>query len=538
MWFFNRKKKWENINAHSKREFLSILESYVQRASSQVIAKLESAKGILNEQGSSSSKELVKLDAEIRQQLLGLSEEITAGQDSAALIKLDDIIEKLHARAPHCMDNSSFMTERDRKKAEKAETARRHVLGKSGVPTEDKLYSPDRLIEIMVAKANDQLKALKEEKDKLFSQLEADPEDRALLFNWDTIKLRIESKEQQLDMLQDAGYRAVLTDCVRKLTEEQKKLITTRGVTDEQFDLLMQDYGKMVEKQNADRARTEEAANAFYAGGQKQAAAAPAAQAATSRRSALDDPEFTAMREKKAGAASAAQAAAPSAQAAPSRRSALDDPAFREMQKKKYGSAAAAPAPAGGDLAETLECIDDIIFSLRKSEKIYSAKIDQSQLELQDLDMQLKNLLLRRREATASDCLVLDGEIDSLYAKRKAVMNTISRFRQAKAINIEKEGIASQIKTQRDLQAINARAREMMGTGFANLEEYAMALRDAVQKGNEELERVGTANAVASGVDINMSTMSGRDAQASGEFEVKDEDKYRELEKELGIARE
>lgn len=531
MCFFGKKKKWENLNAQSKREFLSILERYVQRTNdNNVAAKLESAKGVLNEQGSSSSKEVVKLDIKIRQYLADLGKDIAAGSSGVVLSKLDTIIAKLRERAPYCMDNTSRMTKEDLKKQEEAEKLRARLAKKDASLSQEELYTPEQLIGFMLQEASDRLSALEKRRDEVFDILNARPKDSLALSEWNELKIKIKTAQQRVQMLSDERYRATLTQSMQSLTAEQKKLIAMRQVSDEQFDLLTRDYNKMLERQGEDKARTKQAAEDFLNGGNAvHGTAQDPVQGTVS--SAMDDPDFIEMQRERGGQA----AAAPARAAHSSSASAMDDPDFLRMRQEKMG--ASAPDPGSSSLEETLECIDDIVLSLRKCEVLYGKKLEHSKYELQDLDMQLKQLLEKRRKATASDCLVLDGEIDRLYAERQNVKNAISRYRQEQAINTEKLTLATQLKTQRDLNAIRSRVRDIIGDRFANLEDYAMALRDSVQKGNEELERIGTVNAVANGVDIRTGTMTGREAQASAEFETKDEDKYAALERELGIGR-
>ncbi len=524
MCFFNKKKKWKNLNDQSKREFLSILEAYIQRTKdNSLAAKLESAKAVLNEQGSSSSKELVKLDISIRQYLADLNKEIAAGNNGVAISKMNKILEMLRERSPFCADNTEYMTPAERKKKEEAEKALEGFVKKNGAQ-QGELYTPEQLIEFMIEEAAEQLKKYKEEQKRLYAVLSADPNDGVALSGWRNIKVKIETAQQRLGMLSDESYRATLTKSVHGLTAEQKRLIGMRKVSDEQFDLLMQDYNKMLARQKEDNARTEGAANAFFNSGKEGHGSAAAAGTAV-RPSILDDPDFIAMGGGQAASAAARPAAA--------RPAIFDDPDFIAMG----GAPASAPDAGDAALEETLECIDDIIQSLRKCEIIYSRQIEKSDEDRKDLDIQLEQLLNRRKGATASECIVLDGEIDRLYAERQSVIDAISRFRQEQAINTERRRFAAQLKTMRDIKSIRSRARDMMGTEFSRLEDFALALRDSAQKGNEELERMGTVNAVASGVDINMSTMSGREARSAGEFLKKDEDKYKALEEELGIGK-
>lgn len=517
MFLFNKKKKYEAINAQSKKDILAQIEAYIQRTRDiAVAAKLNSAKNLLVGQGATSSDRVPEIDRKIIALLADLGKDLASGSMAVVEKKLDGVLEKLNERAPLCSDNSAFLTKQEIKRDKEAEKARKQLGVKASSAAAEDLYSPEELIEFMLLEAADRQKKMAEEKQTLFHALSANPNDPVANYRWTTLKVKIKEIADTIAMLHSEGNRTVLVNSVQKLTLEQKRMIAARQISDEQFDVIMSDYRKMVEERKADNSRTDEAMKTFYASDMSGAKTAASAQP-----SIFSDPEFIAM------SGGAAQAAQPSI---------FNDPEFIAMGG---GTAQAARRAGAGNSATdaVFQNIDEIVRSLEKCELMYSDKLNDVSADLKDMDMRLKQLLKKREAATASECLVLDGEIDRLNAERVNAKNAVKRYRQALAVNTEKLSLARSLSTQRDLNEVNRRMQESTGGAFANFEDYAMALRDYVEKSNAELENIGTVNVVANGVDINMNTMTGREADAAGEFEVKDEDKYRALEMELGIRK-
>lgn len=520
MFLFNKKKKYEAINAQSKKEIIAQIEAYIQRTRDiAVAAKLNSAKNLLVSQGVTSSERVPEIDRKIVALLADLGKDFASGSMAVVDKKLDGVLEKLNERAPLCADNSAFRTKQEIKQDKEAEKAKKQLGVKAASATAEDLYSPEELIEFMLLEAADRQKKMTEEKQTLFNTLNANPNDPVATYRWTTLKVKMKEISDTIAMLQSEGNRTVLMNSIQRLTLEQKRMIATRQISDEQFDVIMSDYRKMVDARNADNVRTDEAMKTFYASDMNGTKAAVSAQ--TAQPSIFNDPEFIAM------GGGIAQTAQPSI---------LSDPEFIAMGG---GAGQTARRTGAGNAATNavFENIDEIVRSLEKCELMYSDKLDDVSADLKDMDMRLKQLLKKREAATASECLVLDGEIDRLNAERVNAKNAVKRYRQALAVNTEKLSLARSLSTQRDLNEVNRRMQESTGGAFTNFEDYAMALRDYVEKSNAELENIGTVNAVANGVDINMNTMTGREADASGDFEVKDEDKYKALEVELGIRK-
>lgn len=520
MFFFNKKKKYEAINAQSKKDILAQIEGYIQRTRDiAVAAKLNSAKNLLISQGMTSSERVPEIDRKIIALLADLGKDFASGSMAVVEKKLDGVLEKLNERAPLCADNSAFRTKQEIKQDKEAEKARKQLGMKASSVIAEELYSPEELVEFMLLEAADRQKKMAEEKQTLFHALSTNPNDPVANYRWTTLKVKMKEISDSIAMLHSEGNRTVLINSVQRLTLEQKRMIATRQISDEQFDVIMSDYRKMVDARNADNVRTDEAMKTFYASDMSGAKATVSAQNA--RPSIFSDPEFIAM------GAGSAQTTQPSI---------FSDPEFIAM-----GGGGVQPAHrAGVGNAATdavFENIDEIVRSLEKCELMYSDRLDDVSADLKDMDMRLKQLLKKRETATASECLVLDGEIDRLNAERVNAKNAVKRYRQALAVNTEKLSLARSLSTQRDLNEVNRRMQESTGGAFTSFEDYAMALRDYVEKSNSELESIGTVNVVASGAEINMDTMTGREADSTGDFEIKDEDKYKALEMELGIRK-
>ena len=524
MFMFNKKKKLEALNAQSKQELLSQIEVFIQQTKDpSVAARLNSAKNMLLEQGDSSSEEIPAIDRAIFSFLADIQKDLAAGNTGVAGKKLDKVIEQLRKRAPLCADNSAFRTKKDIKRDREAERTRKKMgIGREAAAPET-IYTPEELMEFMLMEAAEQLKRLEEEKVRLFNTLSRTPNDPVALSSWNVIKVKIKTKNDQIGMLSDERYRNIIVEGMQTLTAEQKQMIAKREIGDEQFDILMSDFKKMQEAREEDVSRTRTAAGVFFTEG--ATAQSASAAAAPAQPAIFNDPEFIAMGQ--------ASGAAMPAAAAPAQPAIFNDPEFLAMSGAA-GAPASAPAAGNAATNAAMERIDDIVHELEKCELMYQDKVDELGADLKEMDMRLTQLLKKRAGASASECLSLDGEIDRLNAERVTAKNTLKRYAQALAINTEKLALARSLKGQRDLNEINRRMREATGGTFTNFEDYAMALRDYVEKSNAELEQIGTVNAVAGGVDIRTGTMTGRDAD-SADFDVKDEDKYRALEEELGM---
>ena len=173
--------------------------------------------------------------------------------------------------------------------------------------------------------------------------------------------------------------------------------------------------------------------------------------------------------------------------------------------------------------------------ALERSIEKYNDKIDDAQEELKEIEEQLQPLLLKRKEASPSECLVLDGKIDELASRRSGVQYSIRRYRQGASVLQEQMRLMEKLSTQQDLEQTEKQIAQMTEGRFQDFEGLSMYLKNAVQESNEKLEEIGMAGMVADSEEVNMNTFSSLSSQAFDAPENKDEAKYDTLMKDLGI---
>ena len=167
----------------------------------------------------------------------------------------------------------------------------------------------------------------------------------------------------------------------------------------------------------------------------------------------------------------------------------------------------------------------------------YDDMLEDASEDLEDLNRELIPLLQKRQNASPSDCLVLDGQIDKINARRGGLINKIKRLRQAEAQLNDKLSLLDKLETQQDLAATNAQIEKLTGGKFADFAGLAMFLNEAVKESNEQLEEIGMAVNISESEEIQMNSATGASAVLSDAgATVKDEDKYAALEQELGLA--
>ena len=173
---------------------------------------------------------------------------------------------------------------------------------------------------------------------------------------------------------------------------------------------------------------------------------------------------------------------------------------------------------------------------LEQSQEQYDEKLKEASAELSNYDRILRPLLQKRQTASPSECLVLDGKIDQINAKRNKVAHTIKRLRNAIAQLDEQLTLMGRVEFQQDLEAMKGRIQQLTGGKYADIEGLSMYLKDSIAKENAELENLGVSNAVIDSEEINMNSYSGANSSVADMSNVKDEDKYAALERELGLS--
>ena len=191
-----------------------------------------------------------------------------------------------------------------------------------------------------------------------------------------------------------------------------------------------------------------------------------------------------------------------------------------------------------GSQVGTQEMARDIKRTLQQYDKVIDEITDQiedADEDLRDYNAQLRPLLERRKSASPSDCLTLDGEIDRIQAKRSAVINKIKVLRQNNAKLSDQKNLIEKLSTQQDMASLRNSIAQLTGGRFSDFAGLAMFLNNQVKEGNEELEDVASAIAVSESEEISMNSASGAYGALGDAYLEKDGDKYAALEAELGM---
>lgn len=499
--FGNKKKKIELMNEQSKKDIQSKLETLIQHTNDpSVAAKLNSVTRILIEQGSSSEDSVFALDKLIKNLIDDLSKDILAGKATVVLAKLDKVLDNVTLRSTYCNQTSQHLIAADARKQRRAEKLLKKTLKNTSVD-EQALYTPEELLELMLAEAAEKKARLEDEQKTTHDLIVKNNRDAIALSNWEVLKIKIKEIDESIAMLSDARKRDVLATAFNRLTVEQKQLIASRQISDEQFNVLMSDFKKIKEVNAEQNAYIQQAEQLLF---DSSAAVVTDANEAINNANQFDNMRINAV---------------------------LSDPVFVEMGNN------AQDVEKNEALNDCYDEIDSIILALRKCELMYTNKLEDVNETLKEQDLQLKMLLQQRNNASASECLVMDGEIDRLNASRVNMKNIIKKYRQALAINTEKMALANSVKNQAEIDKINKSMNEFAQGAFENYEEIALSLRGYIEAANEELDKIGAVNAVADSAVVSMNTISGNDIENTYEAEIKDEEKYKALEEELGIRK-
>jgi chromosome segregation ATPase len=186
---------------------------------------------------------------------------------------------------------------------------------------------------------------------------------------------------------------------------------------------------------------------------------------------------------------------------------------------------------------EMQQDIKRTINAIEKQIENCNDKIEDASDEFNDYNAQLRSLLTRRENASPSECLVLDGQIDELNSKRSSVMSKIKQYRQIKANLSDRLNLLEKLGTQQDITSMTASISEITGGRLGDIEGIAMYLKDSIAQGNEALENIGMAVAVSESEDINMGSLSATYAGLTDNtnVSVKDDHKYDNLMMDLGM---
>jgi len=484
------KKDFTKINDQNKKSIVSQIEGIKLnvRGDSQVLQLLAKISNELRAQTASKDKEVAEIDVNIIKYLKEANDAIVKGSSVIAVNKLDAISGLVNKRRSYCQAGG-HLTKEQQEAQDAIDKANKKLMNKL-----DKKAEVSRVEELQnqIDAKSVELEELQKEFARLKERNAKNPGNPSIIAQGKTITLSIKSAEKSIiDLTRELEIEKVRVAAAEG-AKEQEELRKNRTVSDEQhainLETIKESYDLAKEEQTNLNAETEIMFGAV---------------------AGLDDPfaesgSIASSNPFEEGAGSTA------------------------FEGKSFDKNMLGTQEMRAEIAKTKS-------ALEKSIEKYDDKIDDANDQLQDLDSQLKPLLLKRKNASPSECLVIDGQIDQLYAKRNGVQYSIKRYRQGAAVLQEQLLLMDKLATQQDLEATQSQIDKLTEGKFKDFEGLSMYLKESVSKSNEKLEEIGMAGMVADSEEINMNTFSSASAELFDAPENKDENKYDVLMKDLGL---
>lgn len=503
--FGNKKKKTEQTNNFNKQQIVSMISSIMVncRGNVDVAAALKNVQLDLQGQSSTGAEEVVTIDAEILGLLKEVSASIAKQQTSAAMNKVYKLKNLVADRQAYCFAGGQ-KTKYDLKREKETQKMTDRMVKSAGAREK----SRQEQLQDEIDEQNAKLFDLNKEMERLKLRYQQNPNDRSIISQANVCKMQMSNINNKLVSLQAELEREVTTTIYQDTYQTNEKLTQGRTISEDQMDVFRTGIAESRKIRENERKQTVSDMAALGSADPFSAMGNPFADDASSLfGNPFETENLFASPAQTSGGKSASSGNA----------------SFGGFNAKAVGS------------ADMLRDINKTKQALEKSLETYNDKIEDYSDELRDYDAQLKSMLLRRDKASPSECLILDGQIDQLNAKRSGVQYAIKRYRNAVATLQERALLIDKLGAQQDFEATNAKISQLTGGRFTDFEGLAMYLKDATAKANEELENLGTAGAVADSEEINMNTFSGANAAFLDASGGKDENKYDSLKKELGL---
>ncbi len=498
--FGKKKNDMTSLNEANKQQIISDISNIMRNSRGEATAMLKDLQLEMQSHGASGSEEVLKQDMLIKKLLGEVNAAVIKGQDSMVITKLSQVKTAVANRKINC-GSGGQLTKKDAKAA-KEQAKLEKKLAKQGFKVER--TRAEELSEI-IANETAKLEDLQKTMDMLKARYQKNPNDRSVISQANTVKMQITQTKERINSYEIELQRENVTTSMQQAVEDNASLIQNRTVSDDQIDVLRENMTEANELKKQTMAQTQANMAVF---GQVNAFGTMGDPFAET-----DSVDFSNPFAEEGG--SVFGTGAQTSQA-------------RQTQFGGFNASEMGTAAMAQDINKTKQ-------SIQQSMDAYNDKLDDLSDDLSDLNAQLKPLLIKRENATPSECTILDGQIDQLNAKRNSVQYTIKRTRQALSTLQEQMSLMDRLSTQQDLDATNAKIQQMTGGRFADFEGLAMFLKDSVARSNEQLEEIGTASMVADSEEINMNTFSGSSAVFTDTMGNKDENRYDALKRDLGL---
>ena len=369
------------------------------------------------------------------------------------------------------MENSDFFN-----KPKKVIKQERKLKLKQTKNNLNDLLTPEDLITITLDQLNDK-------KEKLLTEL--DNANSSVMYN--AIKTKITTIDNQLKMYGNELLKNVLYENYKSLSEEEKKARNINGFSDADFEDAadkIKNFGIEITEQ------TEKLENI------------------------IDEYTNNSSNGKTNSASKSKYESTSSLNATKSSNNGdIDEFEMRQIFK---------------NLDENIEKLEQRLGELNN-------ELDILNNERGNLAEDLKELLLERKDATASECKILDSKINQLQKKYQINGRNIDEKINAISTLNEYLDHSNMLKNVRDRKENDEKIIFGKFGMFDDMERTALYIKNYIEKCNEKLDSSSMANSVASSSSWNTSSIASTDLNNTYTGEVKDDDKFKDLEIELGI---
>ncbi len=486
------KSKLEMINKAAKTQLTEMLSAMSRAGNADMARRIDAMRFELNRQSDVGSMDVVNIDARIFKYVRELESDIVQGSYRVAEIRLGKLTEIIAKRAALCstMSGTDLMTKAEqnaRKKAikllEKSAAKNGFDLNAVSVPVGE-LYTDSDVYDIMIAQLQDDNERIERELAEMKERQYANPNDAFLQSQITNLQVKLSGMQQKMRIMCDESNRSVYISAMQSVTDADKLAIANRRMSEEQFKTVQTNYAETMQRRNAETQGVMGDIGRFIENGSNAAIGASA---------------------------------------------------------EIYDGATSSAIFQSGNVASEKSCaklyadINPIVRALERSRGIYASKLDELDKKSQSIAKELRSMLAKRKDMSAEDRLVFDGKIDSLRSERLSVMTAIEKYRQVQAINDDKMKLAKDLQQQMEINKVEAETSRLAGSLVQDWEQIAMELNKYVRSGNAELERMADANAVASSEEIEFRSATGTRG-ANAKIIENDDDKYAELERELGMS--
>ena len=496
------KKNRQEINAHNRDKIIGQLDTIRGNCKNMALgSRLSAVYDAINNHSASPSPKMISYDAPILRYLQALHNDIIAKSYRVAAIRLEIIETIVGERSaaegssgnPYASGKELRIIARSEKELDKwYKDNMNKVISTFSI---DELYKPEEIYRINIAGRQDLIDSETAKLEKLKAQLEQNPFDNSVISDMQITEEQINGLKEQISVFMNERMRDVYLQSLGNATATQKQLIVERSYSDEQAQIVMQEYKDFKKKVG-------------------------------------QDPVLQFMLENRGGTTGAANMGAVNQTSASSVNSiGMGGPQVMPGVSDNIAKLQ-QDAIERKNKQKELDDLKNSVRLLERNEERFQMALEVKDLEMREVDAQLAKLLGIRKTLTASQRLTTDGTIDSLNAKRNRIVNSINQINQARSINTEKLSLVSNKVGLMDVLSTGVVTDAVADYDF---EQMAIELKEAAERGNAELDRLGTAYLVSTSTEFRSGAMSGTNQVHSESLNGLDDDKYAELEKLLGI---